>query len=124
MNTYEPEKKASFLVICRSNYFNDVRPADKASQKSSGYTEAVALAKTYFETGNAEEFRKFLKEGKYLADLWAAHLILEWGQPHPSQVNECLDIIERHAASPFDPALAKQERRWLNDYSKAKQGAG
>ena len=124
MITNQPEKKASYLVICRSNYFNDVRPSDKVSQKTTGYAEAVALAKTYFESGNAAEFGIFLKEGKYLADLWAAHLILEWGQPHPSLVNECLDVIERYAASPFDAALAKQEQRWLNAYFKTKQSAG
>jgi hypothetical protein len=123
MSVKESEKKASFLVICRSNYFNDIRPAEQASQKSPGYMEAVAVAKTYFTTGKQEDFRGYLKEGKYLADLWAAHLILEYGQPTPALINECLEIIERHAASPFDPALAKQERHWLTAYSKAYQNA-
>lgn len=124
MTAKEPEKKASFLVICRSNYFNDIRPADKASQKASGYIEAVELAKTYFATAKLEEFRNYLKEGKYLADLWAAHLIMEYGQPDTNLAKDCLEVIERHASSPFDSALAKQEQRWLNAYFKAKQSAG
>lgn len=123
MTVKEPEKKASFLIICRSNYFNDIRPADRAAQKSPGYIEAIELAKTYFTTGKLEEFRSYLKEGKYLADLWAAHLIVECGQPDPTLLKECLDVIERHAASPFDASLAKQERRWLDVYFKAGQNA-
>lgn len=112
-----PAPKASFVVICRTNYFHDIRPADGLSQKTPGYAEAVAVAKAYFANGQQEAFRAYLSEGRYASDLWAAHLMLEHGQPDAGGVKECLQVIERYAASPFDKTLARQEQQWLEAYA-------
>jgi hypothetical protein len=111
-------KKASFMVVCRANYFNDIRPADPLAQKTAGYAEAAGVAKAYFADGEQEAFRAYLSEAKYMADLWAAHLILEHGHPGVEGVKACLDVIERYAASPFDQALARQEQQWLQAYAQ------
>lgn len=121
MSLEAPAKKASFLTICRSNYFNDIRPADAAAKKLAGYAEAVAVAQAEFGDGRQEAFRAYLAEAKYLANLWAAHLFLEYGHPGAGLVKECLAVIERYAADPFDKALAKQEQLWLKTYSQAGQ---
>lgn len=116
-------KKASFMVVCRTNYFNDIRPADPLSRKTPGYAEALVVAKAYFADGEQEAFRAYLSEAKYVANLWAAHLILEHGQPDGEEVKACLDIIKRYAASPFDQALARQEQQWLQGYAKAQKAS-
>lgn len=122
MPVKEPQKNASFSVICRSNYFKDIRPADPQSKKGPGYLEAVATAQAYFKAGEQEVFRSFLSEAKYLADLWAAHLVLEYGQPDAALCAACLEVIERYAASAFDKELARQEQQWLKAWGKAAQG--
>lgn len=116
-----PAPKTSFLVVCRTNYFHDIRPADPLSQKTPGYAVAVAIAKACFASGQQEAFRAYLSEGRYASDLWAAHLILEHGQPDAGGVKECLQVIERYAASPFDKTLARQEQQWLQAYATAQK---
>lgn len=119
MTVVEPGKRASFMVACRTNYFNDIRPSDQGARKTGGFNEAVAIAKTYFREGRREAFRAYLSETKYLADLWAAHFVLEYGQPDANLQKECLGIIERYAASTFDAALAREEQLWLREYALA-----
>lgn len=115
----EPGKKASFLSLCRSNYFKDIRPADPLCKKTPAYAEVVTVAQTYFAAGRHQAFRAYLAEGKYLANLWAAHLVLEYGLPDAALRKECIAVIERYADSPFDAALAQQELQWLEAYVKA-----
>lgn len=123
MALVEPGKNASFMVICRTNYFKDIRPADPQAKKTGGYMEAVAMARKYFKEGRQQEFRAYLSETKYSADLWAAHLLLEQGQPDAAMRVECLAVIERYADSPFDVLLARQEQQWLHDYANTRQSA-
>lgn len=113
MTVVAPGKRASFMVACRTNYFNDIRPADPLAKKAGGYMEAATIARNYFTAGKAAEFRAYLSEAKYLADLWAAHLVLEYGDPDAALTKECLEVIERYAAATFDAALALQEQQWL-----------
>lgn len=119
MTVVVPGKRASFMVACRTNYFNDIRPTDPGARKTGGYNEAVTIAKAYFKEGRGEAFRAYLAETKYLADLWAAHLLLEYGQPEAALMRECLGVIERYAASTFDAALAREEQLWLQEYALA-----
>lgn len=121
MTVVEPGKRASFMVACRTNYFNDIHPADAEAQKTSGYREAVSIAQTYFKEGRADAFRAYLAETRYLADLWAAHLLLEYGAPNASLMKECITVIERYAAATFDAALAHQEQLWLQRYAAGQQ---
>lgn len=121
MTVVVPAKKASFMIICRMNYFHDLRPADPLSQKAAGYAEAVAVAKAYFAGGREEAFGAYLGEAKYTTDLWAAHLMLEHGAPDAEGIKKCLDVIRRYASSPFDKTLAQQEQQWLRTYAGAKQ---
>lgn len=119
MTVVEPGKRASFMVACRTNYFNDIRPSDPGARKTGGYNEAVSIAQAYFREGRGEVFRTYLAEAKYLADLWAAHLLLEYGQPEATLQRECLGVIERYAVSTFDAALASEEQAWLKKYAPA-----
>lgn len=106
------------MIICRTNYFNDIRPADPQTKKTGGYLEAVATARHHFTSGKEDAFRAYLVEAKYGADLWAAHLLLEYGQPDGAVRKECLDVIRRYAAATFDSVLAHQEQQWLEAYTK------
>lgn len=123
MTVVEPGKRASFMVACRTNYFNDIHPADPEAQKAGGYREAVSIAQMYFKDGRVEAFRAYLAETRYLADLWAAHLLLEHGAPGASVQEECLGVIGRYAAATFDAALARQEQLWLEQYTATGQKA-
>ena len=110
------------MVACRTNYFNDIHPAEPGAHKTTGYREAVTIAQNYFKDGKAEVFRTYLAETRYLADLWAAHLMLEHGAPNDSLLKECMDVIERYAAATFDATLACQEQLWLKQYAAAQKG--
>ena len=111
------------MVACRTNYFNDIRPADPLAKKQGGYLEATSIARNYFTAGKAAEFHAYLSETKYLADLWAAHLVLEYGDPDTVLAKECLELVERYAASAFDAQLAAQEQQWLHAYTATGQNA-
>jgi hypothetical protein len=58
-------------------------------------------------------------EGQYFINLWAAHLMLEYGKPNKSQKEQCLEIIKRYTDNPLAPEAAIEEKIWLENYCKS-----
>ena len=75
----------------------------------------IEIAKKYFEKGEIKKFSYFFQEFQYNINLWAAHLILEYGQPNELIKCEAIEIIHRYSSSPLDANLAYEEKQWLID---------
>ena len=74
---------ASFIIQCKTNWFVGIRPVDQFARSTDGYKELTRIAQTFFDNGEHEEFAGYFMEGQYLIPLWTAHLLIEYGQPHP-----------------------------------------
>lgn len=109
----------SFIIQCKINYFLDIRPAPQQSKNTQGYKALVEIAKSYFDAGNYDGFAGYFMECQYFIPLWAAHLMLEYGQPSESQKEQCLNIIISYTDNPLAPEVELEEKIWLNNYYKA-----
>jgi hypothetical protein len=114
------QEGASFIIQCRANWFLGIRPADNAAKGTEGYQALVKIAGLYFDNSRYEEFKSYLMGDQYLIDLWAAHLILEYGQPDEELKKDCLRVITIHTHNPLVPDIAIQERNWLDNYMNIK----
>jgi hypothetical protein len=110
------EKSALFLFICKNNFLNSIRPADKGAKAQDGYQKLVDISKVYFDANQIDAFTSYFQEHQYCVNLWTAHLILEYGNPNSKLAKECLDIIKRYTDTPFDQTLAHEEKEWLENY--------
>ena len=113
------ENLASFIIQCRANYILGIRPAHQQSKDTEGYTALVQIAKSYFDANRYDDFAGNFMEGQYFIDLWAAHLMLEYGQPNERQKEQCLEIIRRYTDNPLAPGAAIEEKIWPDNYQKA-----
>ena len=113
------ESHDSFIVQCRTNYFLGIRPANQQSMNTDGYKALVKIAKRYFDADRHDDFAGNFMEGQYFIDLWAAHLMLEYGQPNERQKEQCLEIIRRYTDNPLAPGAAIEEKIWPDNYQKA-----
>jgi hypothetical protein len=104
---------ASFIIICKQNYFDQIRPADLESKQKPGYKKLVEIAQEYFSNNEYEAFADYFQEGQYFIELWAAHLMLEYGNPGPKLTSYALEVIKKYSHSPVSPDVASQETRWL-----------
>lgn len=103
----------AFLKQCRENYFAKITPSNKACKESEGYKRVVALSKAYFEKNMYNEYSGFLMEVQYLIDLWAAHMLLEYGAPDISIKSVSLRIIKRYSGSTMAMNIAEEEKHWI-----------
>ena len=110
---YMNEIDEKFLLQCKKNFMDNIRPSNKDSLNKIGYQTLIEIAKKYFEKGEIEKFSSFFQEFQYNVNLWVAHLILEYGQPNELIKFEAIEIIHRYSSSPFDLTLAFEEKQWL-----------
>jgi hypothetical protein len=105
-----------FLIQCKQNYFDEIIPGDQTAKPSKGYLILKGLAESYFAESNYEEFEQFFMEGQYLVQLWAAHLVLEYGDPTEELKNRSLEEIAKYSTSPLSTRIADLEANWLKCY--------
>jgi len=109
-----------FLIQCKKNYFDEIFPADPAIKQSKGYLKLKDLAQSYFSENKYGEFEGFFMESQYLIQLWAAHLIIEHGNPTEELKTKCLQEIAKYSTNPISPKIAAQEADWLKHYYNRK----
>lgn len=112
-NNYNMKKGDDFLLTCKQNYFEKIRPGDLESKEKVGYKKLVEIAKEYFRNNEYEIFAGFFQEGQYFIALWAAHLVLEYGTANQAIVSSALSIIKDYSDNPLAPDVAVQETLWL-----------
>jgi hypothetical protein len=105
-----------FLIGCRQNYFDKVTPASKESKLKPGYKKLVDIAGEYFRQNNYKAFAGFFQEEQYFIALWAAHLMLEYGNPSLKLMIAALNIVRNYSDNPLAPEVAQEERQWLDAY--------
>jgi hypothetical protein len=106
----------SFITQCKVNFFNKITPANKTLWDTEGYKSIVAISKSYFKAGKKDEFMKYFQDGQYFIQLWAAHLLIEFGNPSEIEMMSALRIIINYTENPLAPEVAIQEKNWLNEY--------
>ena len=114
--TNDSQQADRFLIKCKENYFKGIRPANLTSKHLPDYKFLVNIAKDYFDNNKEVTFSEFFKEGQYFIELWAAHLILEYGNPDFQMKKRCLEIIEKYSTSTMDEIVAKEESDFLKSY--------
>lgn len=103
----------NFLIACKQNKINNITPSNQKNFSTPGYEEVVNISKEYFNKGKYEEFAEFFQEGHYLIPLWAAHMLLEYGNPPHNIINDSIEVIERYSDNPLAPEVAIEEKKWL-----------
>jgi hypothetical protein len=107
------EAHPSFIVICRDNYIKKITPSNKDSFTYEGYRKLVDIAKAYFDAKELESFVEYFQDGQYFINLWAAHLLIEFGNPPVNWRDKALEIILRYSDNPLAPDVAIEEKKWL-----------
>src|SRR5688500_10835102 len=107
-----------FLIQCKRNYFLNIRPGGVDARKTKEYSKLSRIAKSYFENGLEREFAGFLMESQYFINLWAAHLILEYGRPDNELKEICIQTIVYYSDNPGHQESAVEEKVWLEKYLK------
>lgn len=102
-----------FLLLCKQNYFNKVTPSNNGSYLKEGYKKLVDIAKEYFKNGGYEEFSNFFLEGQYFIALWAAHLLIDYGNPSNNLLHTAIKIIKEYSDNPLAPIVSEEENQWL-----------
>ena len=102
-----------FLIICRENYFNKITPSNTDSIHKEGYKRLVEIAKEYFRINEYDKFIEFFKEGQYFIALWAAHLILAFGNPDQKTKDKALNVIKKYSENPLSEEVSSEEKTWL-----------
>ena len=104
-----------FLMLCKSNYEDNKSPIHNGVLSIDKSDKLAQMAVNYIEEHKLEEFSNFFMESQYLVNLWAAHLILEFGKPSKDIESEAIEIIKRYSNTPLDEELAKEESEWLSN---------
>ena len=94
-----PQRNDSFLYSCKESFFLQLNPLHPQIRHFKIYQTLAGIAQAYFAEGQFSQFLSFLVEEKYHCNVWAAHLILEFGNPDMSMVNICREIIAAFEAS-------------------------
>lgn len=102
-----------FLLTCKKNYFSKVRPSNIESKSKEGYKKLVNIANEYFKYDKYEIFAGFFQEGQYFIQLWAAHLLIEYGKPSQDIIKSAIGIIKDYADNSSSPEVSKEEQQWL-----------
>jgi hypothetical protein len=90
---------AEYLFTCKNSYFLKIYPADDNSKHTDVYKRLIEIAKSFFNSDRQKYFAGFLEESQYRVSLWTAHLILEFGKPNKSLIENCLNLIRDHSKS-------------------------
>ena len=101
----------SFLFVCKQNYFDQITPANPLSKETDGYWNAVSIAKFYFDNNRYSDFRGYFMEGQDLISLWAAHLILEYGNPDRELQKVSIKTIIDYSPSPLVAKCCARRKR-------------
>ena len=104
---------AEYLFTCKNSYFLKIYPADDSSKDTDVYKRLVEIAQLHFAQKKEDDFAGFLEESQYRVSLWTAHLILEFGQPNKSLIENCLNVIRNHSESSLSVEVETQQRKWL-----------
>jgi hypothetical protein len=107
----------SFLIQCRQNTFDNIYPADESVKSTDGYKTLKDISENYFKNNKQDEFANYLMEGQYFVQLWAAHMLLEYGSPSKYLTTKCLDEIKKYSNSTLNSEVAAQETLWLKNFS-------
>jgi hypothetical protein len=102
-----------FLFTCKKNYFDKVTPSNIDSRPKEGYKKLVNIANEYFKRDEYETFAGFFQEGQYFIQLWAAHLLIEYGKPSQDIISSAIGIIKDYADNSLSPEVSKEEQQWL-----------
>lgn len=81
---------------------------------SENYLKLVDIAKSYFSNDETDVFCEYLKDGQYFIQLWAAHLLIEYGQPSDFWKNKALQVIKLYTDNPLAPEVAREEKQWVD----------
>jgi hypothetical protein len=106
-----------FLLTCKKNYLDKVTPSNAESKSKKGYLRLIEIAKEYFRNNKYKTFAGFFQEGQYFIALWAAHLILEYGNADHELKLAALKIIKDYSENPLAPDVALEEKKWLDTNS-------
>ena len=106
----------SFLIQCRRNTFDNIYPADETAKLTDGYKTLKDISEKYFKNNKQDEFANYLMEGQYFVQLWAAHMLLEYGSPAEYLTIKCLDEIKKYSNSSLNSEVAAQETRWSKNF--------
>lgn len=109
-----------FLTQCKINYLDGITPSDTNSFTTESYKKLVNLGRDYIEQNQLKKFFYFLGEGQYFVALWAAHIIIEYGNPNEEMYKDCLDTIIEYSNNPLSPKVSEEEREWLQSHLKNK----
>lgn len=88
-----PKRNDSFLYTCKESFFLGVDPLSFEARNSFTYKTLAEIAVTLFVDKKYNYFLNYLGEEKYRCNVWAAHLILEYGNPDMSMLNMCKEIL-------------------------------
>lgn len=102
-----------FVEQSKSNFFNDIRPGNPATKNAPGHAELVSIAKDFFERNETEAFAAFFQRSQYFTQLWAAHMVLEHGQPDEPLKTKAIDVIKKYARGCMNPEVIAEEKNWL-----------
>lgn len=103
----------NFLLQCRENYFEGITPSSMKTREKEGYKRIVSFAKEYFKDQRYEDFTGYFMEGQYLVPLWAAHMLVEYGNPNKDLLLISINTIRRYSDNPLAPSVAEEEEEWL-----------
>lgn len=96
-------------------YLKGCTPLSNECENVEEREELIKIAKSYFKDSREEDFMRVMAEGQYNIQLWAAHLMLEYGNLSKRQTEFCLYHIKNYANSPFSKKVAFEETRWLEE---------
>ena len=112
----------SFLFQCKQNFIDGITPSNKLSSNKEGYKKLVSISKAYFENNRYEDFSDLFMEGQYLIALWAAHMLIEHGNPNKGVLKKSFRIIKDYSDNPLAQEVADEEKVWLkNNAEKFKE---
>ncbi|MDC9722078.1 MAG: hypothetical protein PSN34_04805 [Urechidicola sp.] len=109
-----------YLSQCKVNYHNNIRPSKEDTYDEDGHQALIEIAKEFLEKEGANSFSGFFREYQYCVNLWTAHLIIEYGNPNEKLLKKSLEIIIRYSTTPLNKDLAREEKKWLNDYGNTR----
>ncbi len=107
-----------FLTQCKINYLKGITPSDFKKNDTEDYMNLIDIGKLYIKKGQLENFSYFLGEGQYFVALWAAHIIIEYGDPDKQLYRDCLDTIIEYSDNPLSLKVSNEEKLWLQQNKK------
>lgn len=105
----------SFLLQCRENFYSGITPSNKNNYEKEGYKKIVLLSQFFFKNDKYEDFLGYFMEGQYLISLWAAHMLIEYGDLNKKLGVIAMNKIKTYIDNPLAPGVATEEQEWLTE---------